>query len=768
MKVLEGLAQGMQFDGVSKPYVPPETLRISPKLKLQTEYDEAIDPVTYEVIRHSLWSINEEHGSTIMRISGSPVAIYAIDLNPSILTEDAEFVYFGPYMQYMSGVTDTQVKWVLENRSENPGIADGDMFLANDPWVGAAHQMDVMLICPVFVEGELFCWVTNCLHQYDVGGITPSSFCPSARDAFDEGILIPPVKIVEGGEIRKDIEAMYLRASRKPDVVALDFRAQLAGNTTARARVLKLVERYGARTVKSVMKRVIANGEKAFLAKMDALPDGTWSERAYVECAQEGDRGHYPVHVTLKKEGRHLTFENEGTAPQFGAMNCTYSGWRGSIMVVLNQILCWDQYFAIGGALRHVTFNPTMGTMNCADFPASVSTAPIQAMEMSLYPVYNVLSKMIYPVPALRGDIVCMSGTSQWPGTLFQGTDLRGEKFGYGLIDPIGGAIGAFAVGDGVSTGGQSRTPISKLPNVEHTEQQFPILYLYRKELPDSGGGGRFRGGQGAESCFTVHGTDRIMHDSICSGAAIPSSMGLMGGHPAGPNGYRYKTGTDIQALFAGGAIPRDMVEVTGTDRPIGLREHGFPQTSADVYAVAWCGGGGFGDPLDRDPARIQADLDGAVITVKGAETIYGAVVDPATGLVDAAATESRRRELKADRLAGFPDRRPQKRNGQAVLDISPYLALHRDADGSYHACGGCGTALGPLGENWKGHALTDARPIQSANPLLIDPQVYIDAAVTFRRFLCPGCGAQLDTEIAVGEDPLLHDIDLAISEAAE
>ncbi|NQV21857.1 MAG: hydantoinase B/oxoprolinase family protein, partial [Rhodospirillales bacterium] len=160
------------FDGVTEPYIPGPALNISPKLKLHRTWETDIDPVTYEVVRHNLWNINEEHGATIQRISGSPVAMYALDLNPTILTEDAEFVYFGPYMQYMSGVTDTQVKWILENRSDNPGIKDGDMFLANDPWVGAAHQMDVMLICPVFWEGELFCWVTNCLHQYDIGGIT--------------------------------------------------------------------------------------------------------------------------------------------------------------------------------------------------------------------------------------------------------------------------------------------------------------------------------------------------------------------------------------------------------------------------------------------------------------------------------------------------------------------------------------------------------------------------------------------------------------------
>ena len=140
---------GAVFDGVNHPYVPPKHLRISPKLKLHRDAADEVDPVTFEVIRHNLWNVNEEHGATIQRISGSPIAIYALDLNPSILTEDAEFIFFGPYMQYMSGVTDTQVRWILENRSDNPGVRAGDMFLANDPWVGAAHQMEVMMICPV-------------------------------------------------------------------------------------------------------------------------------------------------------------------------------------------------------------------------------------------------------------------------------------------------------------------------------------------------------------------------------------------------------------------------------------------------------------------------------------------------------------------------------------------------------------------------------------------------------------------------------------------
>src|SRR6266446_2956956 len=525
LKKLSELA-GVAFDGVRSGYVPPRVLKIAKKLKLHRKAKKDIDPVTFEVVRHALWNVNEEHGATIQRLSGSPVAMYALDLNPSILTEDAEFVYFGPYMQYMSGVTDTQVKWTLENRSDNPGIRDGDMFLANDPWVGAAHQMDVMLLCPVFWKGELFCWVTNCLHQYDIGGITPGSFCPSARDAFDEGILLPPIKIVEGNEIRRDIEEVYLRSSRKPSAVALDFRAQLAGNMTARDRILALISRYSAETVKGVMRKIIDDGERAFLKKLSRLPEGVWRDRTYIECCRPGDRSVHRVVLSLYKNKNRLVFENEGTDPQAGAINATYSGWRGAIMVALNELMCWEQYYAVGGALRHVEFNPTPGTLNCADFPASVSTAPVQCMEISLYPAYNVLSKMIYPAPELRRDIMCIGGTSQWPATIFRGIDQWGERYGYLLVDPIGGAIGAFSTGDGISTGGQSRTPICKLPNVEHTEQTFPLLFLYRKEVIDSGGAGKYRGGLSAESCFIPHRTEVITQDTLSSGNAIPTSPG--------------------------------------------------------------------------------------------------------------------------------------------------------------------------------------------------------------------------------------------------
>src|SRR5437867_469255 len=500
-------------DGTTFSYIPGPTLDIDPSLALHREWTDKIDPITYEVIRHNLWNINEELGMTIQRISGSPVAMYAFDLNSSIFTEDGEFIYYGPYQLYMSGVSDVQVKWTLEHRSKNPGIHEDDMFLSNDPWVGAAHQMDVTLLTPVFHEGKLFCWITNVLHQYDVGGITPGSFCPNARDAFDEGILIPPVKIVERGELRKDIEGVYLRASRKPYLVALDLRAQIAGNNTAKKRILHLIKRYGADVVKGVMRKIIDTAEQAFVAKLAKVPDGTWRERSYVEVAYVGDRKTYQVMLTMRKQGDKLVFDNAGTADQVGAINTTYSGWRGSLMTAINELLCWDQLYAIGGALRHIEFRPALGCFTSATHPASVSTAPVQAMEISLYPAYNTISKMLSCDPELKRDVMTIGGTSQFPLTVFRGIDQWGEKFGYLLLDPMVGAIGAFSFRDGIATGGQVRSPICRIGNVEHNEQSFPLLTLYRRENTDSGGAGKYRGGNSAVTAFIPHGTRDIERD---------------------------------------------------------------------------------------------------------------------------------------------------------------------------------------------------------------------------------------------------------------
>src|SRR5438876_4143787 len=753
---------GGPYDGTTFSYIPGDTLNIDPSLTLHRDFTDKIDPITYEVIRHNLWNINEELGMTIQRTPGSPVAKYAFDLNSSIFTEDGEFIYYGPYQLYMSGVSDVQVKWTLEHRSKNPGIHEDDMFLSNDPWVGAAHQMDVTLLTPVFWDGKLFCWVTNVLHQYDVGGITPGSFCPNARDAFDEGILIPPVKIVERGELRKDIEGVYLRASRKPYLMALDLRAQIAGNNTAKKRILHLIQRYGADVVKGVMRKIIDTAEQAFVAKLAKVPDGTWRERSYVEVAYVGDRKTYQALLTMRKQGDKLIFDNAGTADQVGAINTTYSGWRGSLMTAINELLCWDQLYAIGGALRHIEFRPALGCFTSATHPASVSTAPVQAMEISLYPAYNTISKMLSCDPELKRDVMTIGGTSQFPLTVFRGIDQWGEKFGYLLLDPMVGAIGAFSFKDGIATGGQVRSPICRIGNVEHNEQSFPLLVLYRKENTDSGGAGTYRGGNSAAVSFIPHGTTHITQDTESSGAAIPTAPGLAGGYPAATNYYQFKRSTDVLRLFARRRIPASIDEVQGQEELLQLRQIDIHQGPSDVYEVAFAAGAGYGDPLERDPEAVRKDVYLEDISPRAAREIFCvALVGEGEDLrVDTAATASLRHAALVERLGREP--RPYAGPRLRVLrSITEYLDLVERDGAHWLACSRCGQPLGPATENYKLHCHRIDRPIQSASTLIGEPRRFIDDAVQFRQFYCSACGSLIENEVSRAQDAVLHDVEL-------
>src|SRR5205814_1165390 len=312
----------------------------------------------------------------------------------------------------------------------------------------------------------------------------------------------------------------------------------------------------------------------------------------------------------------------------------------------------------------------------------------------------------------------CIGGTSQWPATIFRGSDQWGERYGYLLVDPIGGAIGAFSHADGISTGGQARTPICKLPNVEHTEQSFPVLFLYRKEIADSGGAGKFRGGLSAESCFIPHGTDSITHDTLSSGNAVPTSTGMMGGYPGAVNRYRFVRDSDILERMKRSALVTDVSEVKGREETLGLRQQDFVQNPADVYAVLWSAAGGFGDPLERDPARVQADVDNGDVTEKAALEIYGVV------LGNAGATERRRREMRARRVQGQTvEKAMRKLDGKPKMLVTENLAIH----GSHYGCAKCAQDLGAISQNYKTYCVRNDMPIQASNPIVGDPYRFID-----------------------------------------
>lgn len=721
-------------------------------LQLHGEAAEDIDPVTYEVIRHNLWNINIEHGNTIMKASGSPIVVFGHDFNPCIMTEAAEYVFYGPFIQFLSSASDLTAKWIMENRVSSVGINDGDIFLSNDPWIGATHQMDVTLLCPVFVDGKVFCWVANTLHQTDVGGTTPGSFCPDADDVFHESTPIPPMKIVEEGDLREDLEDVYVRRSRLPDLLALDLRAGISGNLVAKDRVLHLVERYGAEVVKGAMRRVISHSEEVFGRRLDALPDGVWRERGYLEHAVPGDRGVYRVGLELRKEGRRLTWSNSGTDPQTGALNCTEAGWRGGLTNAVSLAFCYDLLYAIGGPLRHIDFDVLPGTLSSAEHPAAVSNAPAFVIQMILGLAGNALGRMMIRDERQRRKIFTSSAASVSPVNSMSGLNQWGEPWAGIHLEIMAGGLGAFSHKDGVPTGGLIFDLKGRMPDAEAQEQGAPLLYLYRREQPDSGGAGRWARGNGPAAAHVCHGAEAVNHAVSACGFGVPTAPGLFGGYPGGPNRVVQRTGTDIREWFAQGKMPNDIRDLEGNERLPQPKDTGIVQGPQDVSEFTLTAGAGYGDPLLREPERVEEDVRLGYVTVQAARDLYGVIVSE--GSADREATERERVKIRTARLDGKEPKQIEPTDGERVAE---YLLL----DGEELRCRMCSESICQKGDNYKEHTIQRNLSVQDAGPLFPDPQIYVDAPIEFRQFSCPGCGTLIETEIARGDDPILHDIAL-------
>lgn len=749
----------IRWDGRTYPYIPPKKLNVHESLPLHTEAEEKLDPVTYEVVRHALWNINVEHGNTIMKISGSPSCAYGHDFNPSLMDENGDFVFFGPFLQYLSSATGSAVKWTMEYRSDNPGIHDGDIFLTNDPWIGATHQSDVALIAPVFWEGKLFSWVGNTLHQWDMGGTAPGGFNPMAVDVFWESGCIPPIKIVEGGVLRKDLEEEYTRRSRMPQLVALDLRAEVAGCNVARERLLALIARYGATTVKGVMRKLQDDSEKAFLKRLETIPDGAWRESSWIELKSPGDRRLYRNALALTKRGDTLIFSNEGSDPQDGTLNCTLVAWKGAIASMVCSQMLFDQMFVVEGAYRHMEFDVTPGTISCATFPAAVSAAPPGVLLQTIALSGLVISKMLScsSDEQLRTEVQSCMGAAMYPVCAFNGIDQRGAPYASFLLDPVGAALAGLSWKDGVDTGGWPWDLQSTMPNVEDNEWFYPILYLWRKELVNSGGAGKYRGGNSGELAFIPHGTEHISLFTASGHCAVPGP-GLHGGLSPATTKFRLQRGAEVmQQVQATQRMPTSAEELHGKTEFVAPKAFDVSQTPADAFLLSWAGAGGYGDPLERDPARVVLDVQRGNVTTEWASEAYGVVLD-GQGHADLDATEKLRTKLRKARLRKAAKRERRKVDATRALRVAEGLLL---ADGLL-ACSKCEREICTAAENYKLHCVVIERPVKATNPHVLDPKVYVDDKMVFRNYACPSCGLLLQTEMARPTDPPLWDMQLA------
>jgi N-methylhydantoinase B len=348
-------------------------------------------------------------------------------------------------------------------------------------------------------------------------------------------------------------------------------------------------------------------------------------------------------------------------------------------------------------------------------------------------------------------------GAATFPIAAFSGSDPSGRIFASLFLDPVAAGMAGWSWRDGLDVGGWPWDPQVAMPNVEETETFYPFLHLWRRVVPDSGGAGRYRGGNSMELAVIPHGVDQVLHHTASAAHhAVPMSP-LFGGYPSNVNRFILQRDTDVLQLLEGGRIPAPDQAKVGNEEELEPKAFGVPQNKGDIYVLRWCGAGGFGDPLEREPETVARDAAAGAISAEAAERLYGVVLS--NGAVDAGATEKLRSDaIEARRgWSGGGEASKGGNGGSPAAPVGPGLELR---DGSL-SCGSCGTVLGPAGANWKDGALINELPVQEGNLLCPDPQRFVDDDVVFRQFACPGCVRLLDTEVRRRSEPPLWDIRL-------
>ncbi len=758
-------AEASGWNGRQQSYRPRSDwkTRVSQNVRFHEEQADDIDPITYEVIRQKLWTINIAHGDTITRISGSPV-LATLDFNMSILTEDAEVVLNAPYVQLLNAGAPLGIRYILETLSDRPGIDDGDIFCCNDPWIGACHQMDVLFAAPIFVEGQLFGWVANAGHQYDLGGIVPGGWPQNAQDVYSDPIVLPPFKLVERGEMRKDLEAVYLRQSRLPDLVALDLRAQIAGAVFARGQIVALCNRFGAPTIKAAMRRMLDQAQRAFQQKLLLIPDGTWTEVRYLDDALPGNRAAQRTQLNVTKKGDRLIIDNAGTDRETPGVNgIPFTSWSGSITGIISVSMLYEQLFAYGGSERQIDYRPTPGLLTCVNHPTAVSGGILQAVTM-MNAAQAVFSRMMACDPGLKEDLVAPCSDFELP--VLVGYDDRGNFFGQALLDAFAGGSGARSFGDGINTSGPSYSPLSMALNVELIEQWYPILYLYRKEDADGAGAGKWRGGTGLRSAITPYRAQSMSIITNTAGQSVSAqnAPGLFGGYPSVAGHYVVRRGTNLADEMAQRRLP-DSIDSLTADETVTLmaKSNGAVLGGGDVFELRVGGGGGYGDPIERAPDLVLNDVRSGWVSHAAAQSIYGVMLS-AEGTLDAAATASRRDALREERShwqqpAGHhAGRHVKPASGEPDRAVHEYVVATDRGDERVLACSKCGHSYCGYTDNYKAGALSHEGPVMLM-PTAQDPSYYNDQPIVLRRYCCPGCQVQLSVEVVRADEPLLAEM---------
>ncbi|MDW5593065.1 hydantoinase B/oxoprolinase family protein [Conexibacter stalactiti] len=578
--------------------------------------NDGFDPITFSVMLSRFNEIVKEMTQTLERTAWSAVLALVHDYSCAIYDARQRQVAMGDALP----IHVTSMHLVLDAIAESFGddINEGDVFLCNHPFMGNTHVGDVVTAEPVFANGQHLFWSVAKGHQQDIGAFIPASLVPQARDVWQEGLHIPPVKIYDRGAPRKDVIEFYLANLRYKDMLRGDLHAQLGSIRKGRVRLRELVDEYGIDTVVQGVDRIIDYSDKRMGHAIQAIPDGVYRAEGWVD-SDGADAVDIPIKVTVTIDGDRAHVDYAGSAPQSPTgINGTFATSQGAGAIPFLYYIDPDVPHN-HGCLRHLEVSAPEGTICNARYPASTSAAtvlPTDAMQ-------DIINKaMVDAAP----DLV-IAGSARCAGQpMLSGFDDRNNEVWGALFANNGGGGPAARGADGwpiyitpAAMGGQKASPIEQL------ELLYPLLCLEMEIEPDSMGLGEYIGGPGIR--FAVQPT----HSSI---EGVSWGDGLE--NP--PHGIRGGT------MAAGGG--QYIEQVDGSRRFLSANAH-FRIDSAETHVGVSTGGGGWGNPYDRDVEDVRRDVRDGIVSRRLAEDVCGVVLTGETFEIDWTATAQRRAALR-------------------------------------------------------------------------------------------------------------------------
>ena len=717
--------------------------------------DEGLDQITFEVVRHRLWAINDEQARMAARLSGSP-AIYEIyDFNAALVTGDGRGLFTGVYIMHHGATIDDFVASILSSWPRED-IHEGDMFFTNDPWWGALHANDGIVAMPIFWEEQIVAWSGIVMHDNDVGGPVPGSFVVGAHDRFGEAPLFPPVKICDRFKVRTDVERVYLRNSRTPEFNALNMRARMAALTVCNERVRELVAEYGLETFRACQEGILDYVTRVVSRRLEEIPDGSWCSQVYHDHDGTTDQV-YDLKCRMTKHGHRLTFDMTGTSAQAaGPINCTLMAAKASILGVLLTFLCYDLPWSVGALRGFIDVISEEGMINNAVSPAAMSMASSMITLSTQDMVADAVAQMLLSSERHRGEAQA-SWTPGVYGGVVAGTRPDGSASIAMLLDGHGGGGGARTFGDGIDSGGVLHSMACKISNAETVESRGSVIQLYRRQLCDGGGAGRFRGGVSLEFGLVAHKIDTASTMiTVAAGLSHPAGRGLAGGSPGGAISNLILRDSNAHEVMRGGRLPDSAQSLSAESVDVLPAKALTTFGPDDVLIGTVAGGSGYGDPLRREPALVARDVADGLVSTAAAEERYGVVLRGADP--DVAATEARREAIRERRRA---EATPVEAgdHGERVDGAATVLHPVSDAveavslDGrTVQRCSLCETKLADYEGDYRSGALVRELELSALSPANSHCR---SAEFVALEFCCPGCGTALSVEVHRRGEPL-------------